>query len=63
MIPARSNYAGKGCISNFSLLGFVRATHILPDLVMILVENNLIVGQVVVLENVLSFLAWRVHML
>ena len=66
VIPTRSNYAGNGCISRCSVLGFVckhKTTYILPSLVMKLIENKLIVRNVVVMENGLSFRARWVHML
>ena len=40
-----------------------KPTHILPCLVMRLIENRFIVGNIGVLENSLSFWARRVHVL
>lgn len=54
------------CIRKCSPLGSARrykTTYILPRLVMRLVENDFIIGNIVVLENNLGFWARRVHML
>lgn len=64
VIPARSNYMGKGCVSKCALLGFARkqrTTYILPNLMMKLPEHNIIVRQVVEPKYGSSFWARGVH--